>query len=45
MEMLKYPNEMDMHGVGNDAVIIALIVWIQKKQLECDYELLLKYFY
>lgn len=44
MEMLKYPNEMDMHGVGNDAVIIALIVWIQKKQLECDYELLLKIF-
>lgn len=44
MEMLKYPNQMDMHGVGNDAVIIALIVWIQKKQLECDYELLLKIF-
>lgn len=44
MEMLKYPNEMDMYGVGNDAVIIALIVWIQKKQLECDYELLLEIF-
>lgn len=44
MEMLKYPNREDMYGAGNDAVIIALIVWIQKKQLECDYELLLKIF-
>lgn len=44
MEMLKYPNEMDVQGVGNDAVIIALIVWIKRKQLECDYKLLVKIF-
>lgn len=44
IEMLQYPSEMDMQGVGNDAVLTALIVLIQKYQLESDYELLLKLF-
>lgn len=41
-ELLKYPNQVNISGVGNDAVIVGLVSCIHKQQKEDDIEKLLK---
>lgn len=43
-EMLNYPNQINVEGIGNDAVITAIVILAYRKQSEYDLELLLKLF-
>lgn len=43
-EMLKYPNQINVSGIGNDAAIVGIVSWIHKKEIEDDIEKLLKLF-
>lgn len=41
-EMLKYPNQVNVSGDGNDATIVGLVSWIHKNHTKEDIEKLLK---
>lgn len=41
-ELLKYPNQINVSGLGNDAVVVGLILQIHKQQAEADIEKLMK---